>query len=127
LRNPVLIGEPDIGKTTIMEGLTQRIVHGYVPSNLLDVRFIVLDMGALVTDAKYHSEFEEWLKVVLYEVVQVDRKVILFIDEIHLVLGASRAEGSMDTANLFDPMLARGPRWRSTASTLRLCMSHSLP
>ncbi|TQE01591.1 hypothetical protein C1H46_012821 [Malus baccata] len=107
-KNPVLIGEPGVGKTAVVEGLAQRIVGGDVPSNLADVRLIALDMGALVARAKYRGEFEKQLKAVLKEVEEAERKVILFIDEIHLVLGAGRTEGSMDAANLFKPMLARG-------------------
>jgi ATP-dependent Clp protease ATP-binding subunit ClpB len=86
--NPVLIGEPGVGKTAVVEGLAQRIVRGDVPSNLLEVRLVALDMGALVAGAKYRGEFEERLKSVLKEVEEADGKVILFIDEIHLVLGA---------------------------------------
>ncbi|CAL4961441.1 unnamed protein product [Urochloa decumbens] len=106
--NPVLIGEPGVGKTAVVEGLAQRIVRGDIPSNLLDVRLVALDMGALVADAKYRGEFEERLKAVLKEVDEAEGKVILFIDEIHLVLGAGRTEASMDAANLLKPMLARG-------------------
>ncbi|KAL1823530.1 chaperone protein ClpB1 [Daucus carota subsp. sativus] len=116
--NPVLIGEPGVGKTAVVEGLAQRIVRGDVPSNLSDVRLIALDMGALVAGAKYRGEFEERLKSVLKEVEDADGKVILFIDEIHLVLGAGRAEGSMDAANLFKPMLARGQLRCIGATTL---------
>ncbi|KAB2609448.1 chaperone protein ClpB1 [Pyrus ussuriensis x Pyrus communis] len=111
--NPVLIGEPGVGKTAVVEGLAQRIVGGDAPSNLADVRLIALDMGA-----KYRGEFEERLKAVVKEVEEAEGKVILFIDEIHLVLGAGRTEGSMDTANLFKPMLARGQLQYIGATTL---------
>ncbi|CAA6660989.1 unnamed protein product [Spirodela intermedia] len=116
--NPVLIGEPGVGKTAVVEGLAQRIMRGDVPSNLDDVKLVALDMGALVAGAKYRGEFEERLKAVLKEVEEADGKVILFIDEIHLVLGAGRTEGSMDAANLFKPMLARGQLRCIGATTL---------
>ncbi|WVZ19842.1 hypothetical protein V8G54_007164 [Vigna mungo] len=105
--NSVLIAEPDVGKTVVVEGLAQRIVKGDIPSKLADVRLIALDIGALVADTKYRGEFEELLKAILKEVEEAEENVILFIDEIHLVLGAGKGEGSMDTANLFKPMLAR--------------------
>eukprot|EP01119_Soliformovum_irregulare_P013267 TRINITY_DN3519_c0_g1_i1.p1 TRINITY_DN3519_c0_g1~~TRINITY_DN3519_c0_g1_i1.p1 ORF type:complete len:885 (+),score=322.13 TRINITY_DN3519_c0_g1_i1:72-2726(+) len=115
--NPVLIGEPGVGKTAIVEGLAQRIVRGDVPTNL-NCRVIALDMGALVAGAKYKGEFEERLKAVLKEVKDSDGKIVLFIDEIHIVLGAGKGEGAMDAANLLKPMLARGELRCIGATTL---------
>ena len=116
--NPVLIGQPGTGKTAIVEGLAGRIVRGDIPDNL-NCRIISLDMGALVAGAKYRGEFEERLKAVLKEVKDSNGKIILFIDEIHLVLGAGKTEGSMDAANLLKPMLARGELRCIGATTLK--------
>ncbi|OMJ21786.1 Chaperone protein ClpB1 [Smittium culicis] len=115
--NPVLIGEPGVGKTAIVEGLAQRIVRNDVPKNL-QCRLISLDMGALVAGTKYRGEFEERLKSVLKEVAESKEGVILFIDEVHLVLGAGKSDGSMDAANLLKPMLARGELRCIGATTL---------
>ena len=116
--NPVLIGEPGVGKTAIAEGLAQRIVRGDVPEGLKDKRIVALDMGALVAGAKFRGQFEERLKAVLKEVKDAEGRIILFIDELHLVVGAGRAEGSMDAANLLKPMLARGELSAVGATTL---------
>lgn len=116
--NPVLIGEPGVGKTAIVEGLAQRIVRGDVP-HTLDCRIFSLDMGALIAGAKYRGDFEERLKAVLKEVHDSEGKIILFIDEIHLVLGAGKTEGAMDAANLLKPMLARGELRCIGATTLK--------
>ena len=106
--NPVLIGEPGVGKTAIAEGLAQRIVRGDVPSTLKDRQLFSLDMGALIAGAKFRGEFEERLKSVLEEVKKSEGKIILFIDELHTIVGAGKTEGSMDAGNLLKPMLARG-------------------
>ncbi len=116
--NPVLIGEAGVGKTAIVEGLAQRIVNGDVPSNLKNRTIFSLDMGALVSGAKYRGEFEERLKSVLNEVKKSDGKIILFIDELHTIVGAGKTEGAMDAGNLLKPMLARGELHCIGATTL---------
>jgi len=116
--NPVLIGEPGVGKTAIAEGLAQRIVRGDVPDSLKDKRVVALDLGAMVAGAKYRGEFEERLKAVLKEITAAEGQIILFIDELHTVVGAGAAEGAMDAANLLKPMLARGDLHAIGATTL---------
>ena len=116
--NPVLIGEPGVGKTAIVEGLAQRIIRGDVPESLKNKRIVALDMGALVAGAKYRGEFEERLKAVLKEIQASQGEIILFIDEMHTIVGAGAAEGSMDASNLLKPMLARGELHCIGATTL---------
>ena len=116
--NPVLIGEPGVGKTAIAEGLAQRIVRGDVPEGLKNKTIFSLDMGALIAGAKYRGEFEERLKAVLEEIKQSDGQIILFIDELHTIVGAGKTEGSMDAGNLLKPMLARGELHCIGATTL---------
>jgi ATP-dependent Clp protease ATP-binding subunit ClpB len=116
--NPVLIGEPGVGKTAIVEGLAQRILRGDVPEGLKDKTIFALDMGSLVAGAKYRGEFEERLKAVLQEIKQSDGRILLFIDELHTIVGAGKAEGAMDAGNMLKPMLARGELHCIGATTL---------
>ncbi len=116
--NPVLIGEPGVGKTAIVEGLAQRIIRGDVPEGLKDKRIVTLDMGSLIAGAKYRGEFEDRLKAVLKEVGDSEGRVVLFIDELHTVVGAGASEGSMDASNMLKPMLARGELHTIGATTL---------
>ncbi|MDI9599089.1 MAG: Clp protease N-terminal domain-containing protein, partial [Acidobacteriota bacterium] len=116
--NPVLIGEPGVGKTAIVEGLAQRIINGDVPLGLKEKRLVSLDLGALVAGAKYRGEFEERLKAVLKEVQEAEGQVILFIDEMHTLVGAGAAEGAMDASNMLKPLLARGELHAIGATTL---------
>ena len=116
--NPCLIGEPGVGKTAIAEGLAQRIVKGDVPDNLKDKTLFSLDMGSLIAGAKFRGEFEERLKAVLNEVKKSDGEIILFIDELHTIVGAGKSDGAMDAGNLLKPMLARGELHCIGATTL---------
>ena len=116
--NPVLIGEPGVGKTAIVEGLAQRIVDGDVPDGLRDKRVIALDIGAMIAGSKYRGEFEERFKAVLKEIAESEGRIVTFIDELHTIVGAGGAEGAMDAGNMLKPMLARGELRAIGATTL---------
>ena len=116
--NPVLIGEPGVGKTAIVEGLAQRIVDGDVPEGLRDRKLISLDIGAMVAGSKYRGEFEDRLKAVLKEIADAKGQVVVFIDELHTIVGAGAAEGAIDAGNMLKPMLARGELRAIGATTL---------
>ena len=116
--NPCLTGEPGVGKTAIVEGLAQRIIRGDVPESLKEVKLISLDLGALVAGAKFRGEFEERLKAVLKEVQESNGEIVMFIDELHTIVGAGKTDGAMDAGNMLKPMLARGELHCIGATTL---------
>src|SRR5258707_238592 len=122
--NPVLIGEPGVGKTAIVEGLARRVIEGDVPEGLKNKRVVSLDLGAMIAGAKYRGEFEDRLKAVIKEVEESDGNVILFIDELHTLIGAGAAEGAMDASNMLKPALARGELRAIGATTLNEYQKH---